>query len=239
MTVDELPEAWPRKRQMKKLQARFKDDDIHEVMRLLRKQIKTLNVPWLDKMAIQRDPFRILISCVLSLRTQDKTTGEASERLFAIASTPENMASLKVGEIQKAIYPVGFYRVKAKTIKSISETILRQYNGKVPDNIDDLLKLKGVGRKTANLVVTLGFNKYGICVDTHVHRISNRLGYVQTDTPEETEYALREKLPRKYWKSINSILVAFGQGICKPISPFCSHCSVYNYCERIGVSVSR
>src|SRR5271157_2150409 len=139
MTADEFPKAWPD----------------------LKKQVKNLKTPWLENYAARdrghkRDPFKVLISCLLSLRTQDKTTGEASERLFAIASTPENMGSLKVGEIQKAIYPVGFYRVKAKTIKTISETILRQYNGKVPDNIDDLLKLKGVGRKTANLVVTLG-----------------------------------------------------------------------------------
>lgn len=208
---------------------------------MLRRQVKSLNVPWLEKMAdIEKDPFRILISCILSLRTQDKTTGTASEKLFAISSTPEDMASLNAREIQDAIYPVGFYKVKARTIKAISEAITGRYHGKVPDSIDELLKLKGVGRKTANLVITLGFNKYGICVDTHVHRITNRWGYVNTRTPEKTEFALREKLPRKYWKEINGLLVAFGQGICRPISPLCSSkCDINSYCAKVGVTRHR
>jgi endonuclease-3 len=149
------------------------------------------------------------------------------------------MALLKVGTIRKAIYPVGFYNVKAKTIKEISRTIIKEYYGTVPDTIDELLKLRGVGRKTANLVVTLGWNRPGICVDTHVHRITNRWGYVKTKTPEETEFALREKLPKRYWKAINGLLVAFGQGICKPISPFCSRCQLFDYCDREGVNRSR
>ncbi len=225
---------------MTKSGAGFRDSDIDEVMRLLRGQVKTLEVPWLEKMSKPGNPFRILISCLLSLRTQDKTTGEASERLFDIASSPEDMAALPVSRIQKAIYPVGFYRVKAKTVKTISETIVRQYKGMVPDDIDELLKLKGVGRKTANLVITLGFNKYGICVDTHVHRITNRWGYVKTGKPDETEVVLRDKLPRKYWKVINGLLVAFGQNICKPVSPLCSACVLDNrYCQKVNVSRHR
>lgn len=226
---------------MTKSRAGFRDTDIDEVMRLLKKQVKTLAVPWLEKYAAgDRDPFKVLVSCILSLRTQDRTTGEASERLFDIAASPGDLAALTVGRIREAIYPVGFYRVKAKTIKAISETIARQYNGAVPDNIDELLKLKGVGRKTANLVITLGFNKYGICVDTHVHRITNRWGYVETGTPDETEAVLRDKLPRKYWKMINGLLVAFGQNICKPVSPLCSACELNDrYCQKINVTVSR
>lgn len=215
----------------------MKDTDIAKVMKQIQKQVQSLSVPWLDELSrMDRDPFKVLISCILSLRTQDKTTGEASWRLFQSGATPDALASMKIEEIQKAIYPVGFYNVKAKTIKTVSETIMNNYHGKVPDTIDELLKLKGVGRKTANLVVTLGWNKYGICVDTHVHRITNRWGYVETKKPSETESALREKLPKHYWKEINGLLVAFGQGICKPISPFCNKCSVIAFCNRISVT---
>lgn len=214
--------------------------DIHKVWPLLKRQVALLRLPWLEKMASrERDPFKVLISCILSLRTQDRTTGAASERLFSLAATPEEVAMLPVRTIEKAIYPVGFYRVKAKGIKAMSREISERYGSKVPDEIDELLKLKGVGRKTANLVVTLGYNKPGICVDTHVHRITNRWGYVVTKSPEETEFALRDKLPRKYWKEINGLLVAFGQGICKPISPFCSRCSLDRYCMKRGVTKHR
>jgi len=217
----------------------MRDKDITKVISLIRKQVKTLNVPWLDEMAsIERDPFKVLVSCILSLRTQDKTTGEASRRLFAIASTPSELASASVKNI-RAIYPVGFYNTKASTLRSLSRTILEKYGGRVPDTIDELLTLKGVGRKTANLVVTLGWNKPGICVDTHVHRITNRWGYIRTKSPDKTEFALREKLPKRYWKQINGLLVAFGQGICRPLSPLCSQCSVSAFCEQAGVTKSR
>jgi endonuclease-3 len=177
----------------------------------------------------------VLISCILSLRTQDTTTGPASERLFAIADTPAKMRDLTEETIEKAIYPVGFYRNKARQIIEICRVLGDRYDGIVPDEIDELLKLKGVGRKTANLVVTLGFGKPGICVDTHVHRICNRLGYVATRTPDETEFALREKLPSEYWLQINDLLVTYGQHLCRPISPHCSICRLYRYCERRGV----
>ena len=210
--------------------------DIRKVWPLLKRQVKGLHLPWLENMASRkRDPFLILVSCLLSLRTQDRTTGEASERLYRLASTPEEMAKLPVREIERAIYPVGFYRVKAKRIKAISKEISERYHSRVPDEIDRLLTLKGVGRKTANLVVTLGYDKPGICVDTHVHRITNRWGYVRTGTPEKTEFALREKLPPEYWKEINGLLVAFGQNVCKPLSPLCSQCDFNSFCAKINV----
>lgn len=207
---------------------------------MLKKQVSRLNTPWLENMAnIDRDPFKVLISCILSLRTQDKTTGKASERLFKLASTPEAMSRLRAKTIEKAIFPVGFYRVKAERIREMSREITVRYNSKVPDEIDELLKLKGVGRKTANLVVTLGYNKPGICVDTHVHRITNRWGYLKTTTPEKTEFVLRKKLPKQYWLEINGLLVAFGQGICKPISPVCSKCSIKAYCAKVCIGKHR
>ncbi len=186
-----------------------------------------------------RDPFRVLVACILSLRTQDTTTGPASDRLFAVAATPEAMLKLTPRRIARLIYPVGFYRTKARVILGICRDLLERFGGRVPDTIDELLTLNGVGRKTANLVVTMGYGKPGICVDTHVHRISNRLGYVKTRSPEETEMALRGKLPRRYWIGYNDLLVSFGQNICVPISPRCSLCPVTTLCPRIGVTTTR
>jgi endonuclease-3 len=186
-----------------------------------------------------RDPFRVLVACLLSLRTQDTTTGPAAARLFALADTPAAMLRLPARRIERAIYPVGFYRTKARVIRRISRRLLERFGGRVPDDLDALLTLPGVGRKTANLVVTLGYGKPGICVDTHVHRISNRLGYVRTRTPEETETALRARLPRRYWIGYNDLLVAFGQNVCTPLSPRCSICPVGRWCRRVGVTVWR
>ena len=185
------------------------------------------------------DPFRALVACLLSLRTQDTTTGPAAERLFALADTPAAMLRLSTRRIERAIYPVGFYRTKARVIRDLCRDLLERFAGRVPDDIDALLTLKGVGRKTANLVVTIGYGKPGICVDTHVHRISNRLGYVRTRTPEETEMALRAKLPRRYWIGYNDLLVTFGQNVCAPVSPRCSTCPVRAICRRVGVTASR
>ncbi|MBI3630195.1 MAG: endonuclease III, partial [Candidatus Rokubacteria bacterium] len=183
--------------------------------------------------------FRILIACLLSLRTKDKTTGPAAERLFALADRPETMLRLTPRQIERAIYPVGFYRTKARVVLGVCRDLLERFGGRVPDDLDQLLTFKGVGRKTANLVVTVGFGKPGICVDTHVHRISNRLGYVRTKTPEQTEMALRARLPRRYWIGYNDLLVAFGQNVCTPISPRCSGCPVRARCRRVGVTASR
>ena len=219
------------------------NSDIHEVLPILKKQVKGLALPWLEVMVNQdkkhRDPFKVLISCLLSLRTQDKTTGEASERLFKLSSDIASMSVLPVKKIEKAIYPVGFYRTKAVRIRDLCRTIIKDYGAKVPNDLDELLKLKGVGRKTANLVITLGYGKPGICVDTHVHRITNRWGYVVTKNPEQTEFALRKKLPPEYWLKINGLLVAFGQGICKPVSPFCSKCTISLFCRKSGVGKHR
>ncbi len=218
----------------------MKNKDVDEVIKILKKTIKQWKVPIVTQFAENgRDPFKVLISCILSLRTKDKVTAEASHRLFNIADNPYKMLQIKENALEKTIYPVGFYKTKTKNIKSICKILTKSYNGKVPDEIDELLKFKGVGRKTANLVVTLGYNKPGICVDTHVHRISNRLGYVKTSTPDKTEFALRSKLPRKHWIVFNDLLVTFGQNLCKPVSPHCSICPIFKYCNRVGVHKSR
>jgi len=186
-----------------------------------------------------RDPFQVLISCLISLRTKDEVTGEASARLFRLARTPRTMVGLPAVAIARAIYPAGFYRTKARTIREICRTLLARHGGQVPATMEELLALKGVGRKTANLVLTIGFGMPGICVDTHVHRISNRLGIVDTNTPEQTESALRQVLPRRYWIPYNDLLVTFGQNVCKPISPLCSACPVHADCPQLGVGVRR
>ena len=215
----------------------MKDRDIQHIVRILRKEVRRWPVPAIGHYT--RTPFTTLVSCILSLRTQDRTTSQASERLFNVAETPGAIRKLSRKKIERLIYPVSFYRVKAGTIREISAILLERYEGAVPDTLEELLTLPGVGRKTANIVVTLAFNKPGIAVDIHVHRISNRLGYVSTKTPDETEVRLREKLPRRYWIVSNDLFVAFGQNLCKPVSPHCSICPVRNYCDRVGVNRSR
>lgn len=181
-----------------------------------------------------KDPYIVLIACILSLRTNDKTTYPATLRMLKLAKTPQEMIQVKEEELAKAIYPVGFYKNKAGQIIELSKIIVEKYNGSVPCDIEELCKFKGVGRKTANLVLSEGFNKPAICVDVHVHRIFNRLGYVKTKNPEETEFALREKLPQKYWIPINSLLVTHGQNICKPIKPLCEKCPIEKYCAKMA-----
>lgn len=216
------------------------NENIHQVVNILRQALKDLPDPSVTLVGKRwKSPFLVLISCILSLRTQDKTTLPASERLFALAQTPHDMLKLTIPQIQKAIYPVGFYITKTKVIQGICLDIIHKFNDRVPDDIDTLMTMKGVGRKTANLVLTEGFNKPAMCVDTHVHRISNRFGYVKTKNPEETEWALRKKLPKEYWMEYNALLVTWGQNICKPISPKCSGCPVRKYCPRKGVKKSR
>ena len=215
----------------------MRSEDIHQVVRVLRKETRQWPLPAIGHYV--ETPFTTLISCILSLRTQDKTTNAASERLFAIAATPQRMLATPVDTIEKAIYPVAFFRVKSRTIHAICQQLTTRFGGEVPSSLDELLELPGVGRKTANIVVTLAFRKAGIAVDTHVHRISNRLGYVKTKSPDDTEMALRKKLPRRYWLIYNDLLVAYGQNLCKPISPFCSRCKIAGYCRRIGVTTRR
>ena len=205
----------------------------------LEQAVKTWQLPAVSQVAQEQDPFLILISTLLSLRTKDEVTNTASLRLFDVARTPKDILHLSPGQIEKLIYPVGFYKTKARTILGVCKVLLERYAGKVPDSLDELLTFKGVGRKTANLVITLGFGKHGICVDTHVHRISNRLGLVRTKTPEQTEFALRKILPKRYWIRYNDLLVSYGQNLCRPISPFCSRCVIRKVCGRVGVSTSR
>jgi endonuclease III len=214
--------------------------DIDRIVTVLRKEVASLEVPIVTEISrLRREPFAVLITTILSLRTKDDVTRGAATRLLLQASTPEGILALPEQEIAKLIYPVGFYKTKAKTLHTVCRDLIANYGGKVPDDIDELLKLKGVGRKTANLVVTLGFEKPGICVDTHVHRVSNRLGYVVTKTPDQTEMALRKKLPHEYWIEYNDLLVTWGQNICRPISPFCSRCAVRPYCKQVGVEKHR
>lgn len=192
--------------------------------------------PWVGRIS---NPFRSLVACVISLRTKDEITREAAERLFRLAASPKRMASLRASEISKLIYPAGFYREKGRTIKKIAEILLKDHGGRVPESLEALVALPGVGRKTANLVLGRAFGISSICVDTHVHRISNRLGYVATDTPDETELALRRKLPGEYWIKINGLLVRHGQETCHPTSPRCSVCPIEQDCLRDGVGRSR
>jgi endonuclease-3 len=211
-----------------------------KVIPILRKYYRSFNKPSVTEISDKYSkPFFVLISCILSLRTKDKTTMEASGRLFRIVNKPVDLLNMPTKKIENIIYPVGFYRVKSRNIKNIALDLIRRFKGEVPDNLDDLLSLKGVGRKTANLVLTLGFNKLGICVDTHVHRISNRIGVVKTNNPFETEMKLRKVLPRKFWIEYNDLLVAFGQNICKPVSPLCSSCNLASHCSKIGVDKHR
>ena len=214
--------------------------NIHETIKILRRELKNLPDPSVTLVGKRwKSPFLVLISCIMSLRTQDKTTLPASERLFKLATTPQEMLKLTSAQIEKEIYPVGFYRTKARTILGICRDILEKFHGQVPSNLEDLLTMKGVGRKTANLVLTEGFAIPAMCVDTHVHRISNRFGYLVTKTPAETEMVLRKKLPPQYWMDYNALLVTWGQNICRPISPLCSICGVNRICSRRGVTTSR
>jgi endonuclease III len=214
---------------------------LNRVLRKLKKEIRKWKIPAVGVIADRAAdrPFETLISTILSLRTKDKVTEAASQRLLDRAPTPEILMKLPIKEIEQLIYPVGFYHTKARNLGEICRRLLQDFGGAVPRSMEELLKLPGVGRKTANLVLTVGFGDYGICVDTHVHRISNLWGYVATKTPEETEFALRKTLPRRHWKIYNDILVTFGQNLCVPASPWCSKCPVAEYCLRIGLKRSR
>ena len=205
--------------------------DIDKIVKAL-KEAKQPQSEFVKLMDSFDDPFLVLIACILSLRTNDKTTYPATLRMLKLGRTPEELARTDLKKLEEAIYPVGFYKNKAEQIIGLSKILVENYNSIVPDEIEELVKFKGVGRKTANLVLSEGFHKPAICVDVHVHRIFNRLGYIKTKTPEETEFALREKLPKKYWIDINSLLVTHGQNVCKPIKPLCHICPIEQYCEK-------
>ncbi len=192
-----------------------------------------------EEQETSRSPYRLLVACIISLRTKDEVTAESSKRLFALADDPEGLEGLDETKIAEAIYPAGFYNTKAGQLRKISAILREKHEGLVPSNEKDLLALPGVGRKTANLVLGLGFGVHAICVDTHVHRISNRLGMVQTPNPEKTEFALQKVLPEDLWIPINDLLVTFGQNQCHPTSPRCSTCALAELCPRVGVTRSR
>ncbi len=206
------------------------EKEIAAVMQILKKQ--KFRQPIVTELADRtRDPFHVLISCLLSLRTRDETTAKASLRLFSAVDSPEKMIKLSPKKIEKLIYPVGFYKTKAKRIKEISRIIVKECNSKVPSDFDELMKFKGVGRKTANIVMVYGFNKEGMPIDTHCHRIPNRLGWIKTKTPEQTEEALKKLLPKRHWHGFNDLFVRFGQNVCKPVKPLCYACPVRKYCR--------
>jgi endonuclease III len=213
---------------------------MNEIVKILRKEVKNYNVPVVDLIKVKtNDPFKILIATILSARTNDRVTSVVCSKLFSKVKNFKDLDKLTVKQIEKLIYPVGFYKNKSKQLKKLPSVIFSEFNGKIPSSIDDLIKLPGVGRKTANLVRVVAFDKDGICVDTHVHRIMNRIGYVKTKTPFETEMTLRKKLPKEYWREINYLLVSYGQNTCVPISPFCSKCVIKKYCKRKNVKKFR
>ena len=215
--------------------------EVGTALRILKREIRKWKVPAVGVIAdaAADRPFETLIGTILSLRTKDAVTEAASRRLLGLAPTPDSIVRLSHREIEKLIFPVGFYRTKARNLRKTCELLIERHGGRVPPDMDALLALPGVGRKTANLVLTVGFDEYGICVDTHVHRIVNLWGYVKTKAPDETEFALREKLPKRHWKTINDILVTFGQNLCVPVSPWCSRCPVDALCPRIGLERHR
>ena len=214
--------------------------DIDSIIKILRREVVHYKVPVVDLIQVQtKDPFKVLVATILSARTKDETTAVVCKRLFGKVGKLEDLEHVSEAELRELIYPVGFYKTKAKHLKELPALMKEEFDGNVPHEIDDLLKLPGVGRKTANLVRAVAFEKPAICVDVHVWRISNRLGYVRTKTPHETEIALRKKLPEKYWTTFNTMLVAFGQNICRPVSPKCSEFPINQYCKKIGVTSTR
>ena len=217
----------------------MRDRDISRVLGLIGRVNRAFVVPAVTQVAARRDPFAVLVSTILSLRTKDDVTAAASERLLARAPDPVALLRLPAPRIERLIYPVGFYRVKARHLRAVARLLLERHAGRVPADLDALLELPGVGRKVANLVLVLGFGLPGVCVDTHVHRICNRLGYVRTRDPLGTEMELRRKLPRRHWLTVNDLLVTFGQNVCGPLSPRCSSCPVARLCDRVGVVRSR
>jgi endonuclease III len=215
----------------------MKTVDIARIHRTLHKEFLRHRMPVIELIQLQMgDPFKVLVGTILSARTKDQTTAQACTRLFEAVKTPDELRGLSIPAIEKLIYPVGFYHQKARYLKELPDALDTLFNGAIPQTVDELVTLPGVGRKTANLVVAVGFGKPAICVDIHVHRISNRLGYVATPTPFETEMELRRILPQKYWTTFNSYFVSFGQHLCFPRNPRCDLCPIEKYCNRIGVS---
>ncbi len=213
---------------------------IESVMQILEKYYNYTERTTLNRMKKEdKSPYKILISCLLSLRTRDENTEKVSRQLFEVADTPEKILNLPIKKLEKLIFSSGHYKKKSRVLKSVSKEILEKFNGKVPDKKEELLSIKGIGPKTANIVLSFAFNQCVLPIDTHCHRIPNRLGWVKTKKPEDTEKSLEKILPKKYWCEFNGIFVLFGREICQPISPWCSKCPIKKYCERIGIERSR
>jgi len=217
----------------------YKKENISKVMDILLKKYLKHRQPTLRRTSKYRDAFQILISCLISLRTRDENTEKVTEKLFKVVHNPKQLAKINIKKLEKLIYSSGYYKKKARTIKSVSKEILKRFNGKVPDNKEDLLSIKGIGQKTANIVLAFAYGKDYIPIDTHCHRIPNRLGWIKTKNADETEKEIIKILPKKYWKEFNTIMILFGQNICLPISPKCSICPIRKYCKRINVKRSR
>ncbi len=211
---------------------------IEPIMKILEKKF-SVSKTTLNKMRKNPDAFKILISCILSLRTHDKNTAMTSKKLFDVADTPEKISKLPLKKLERLIFSSGHYRKKAKTLKHVSKILLKEFDGKVPKTREELMSIKGIGPKTANIVLAFAFEKKVLPIDTHCHRIPNRLGWIRTKTPEQTETELNKILPKRYWKEFNSIFVQFGKTICQPVSPLCSTCSINEYCKKVGVIKSR
>lgn len=210
--------------------------EIDVVYAVLKSEYSKHRAPVVELIEIQtHDPFKVLLATILSARTKDNVTARAAEKLFKEVTSFEDIEKLSIEKLQEIIYPVGFYRTKAQNIKELPRVIKEKFGGTIPSTVDELTILPGVGRKTANLVVAVAFNKPAVCVDIHVHRIFNRLGYLETETPFDTEMELRQSLPEKYWTTFNSYFVSFGQNNCFPIDPRCDRCPIFNYCSRINV----
>ncbi|MFA4953050.1 MAG: endonuclease III [Candidatus Pacearchaeota archaeon] len=209
------------------------------IIEILSKKYSSTEKTTLNRMRNKPEPFKILISCLLSLRARDENTEKVSRQLFEIVSTPEEILKLSDKKLEKLIYSSGHYKKKTRVLKHVSKEILERFNGKVPETREELISIKGIGPKTANIVLAFAFGKSVIPVDTHCHRIPNRLGWVQTKTPEKTEQELNKIIPEKYWNNFNAIFVQFGREICQPISPWCSKCPIEKYCQKIGVKRNR
>lgn len=216
-----------------------KNSDLEKTIKILYKVYPHNDRTTLNRMREKPDAFKILISCLLSLRTKDQNTEKVSRQLFAVADTPKEIIKLPIKKLEKLIFSSGHYKKKARTLKHVSEVLLEKFNGKVPDKKDELLSIKGIGPKTANIVLAFVFNQDVLPIDTHCHRIPNRLGWIKTKTPEQTEKELEKILPKKYWNNFNAVFVLFGKTICQPVSPWCSKCPVEKYCKKIGVERRR
>ena len=213
--------------------------NVGKIMKILGKDFYKVGKTTLNRMRKKPDAFKILISCLLSLRTQDKNTKVASDRLFTVADTPKGIVKLSTPRLEKLIFSSGHYKKKARTLKHVSGVLIDEFNSEVPIDKERLLSIKGIGPKTANIVLAFAFGQNVLPIDTHCHRIPNRLGWVKTKTPEQTEKALEKVLPKKYWNEFNGMFVQFGQEICQPISPWCSKCPIFKFCPRVGVERSR